>query len=109
MYGADRIYRDFISIYDRTGKEVAPDVLTFIDEVADSYGAMRLRSSQMYTILYLGMVAEERKAGSRLGKRIKRLGVHKLLVEKQSVSNAANFMRGMRWREIDALGMTRGF
>ena len=96
MYGADRIYRDFISIYDRTGKEVAPDVLTFIDEVADSYGAMRLRSSQIYTILYMGMVAEERKAGSRLGKRIKRLGGHKLLVEKQSVSDAANFMRGMR-------------
>ena len=109
MYGADRIYRDYISIYDRTGKEVAPNVLTFIDEVADSYGAMRLRFSQIYTILYMGMVAEERKAGSRLGKRIKRLGVHKLLVEKQSVSDAANFMRGMRWREIDALCMTRGF
>lgn len=70
---------------------------------------MKLRFAQIYTILYMGMVAEERKAGTRLGKRIKRLGVHKLLVENQSVSDAANFMRGMRWREIDALCSARGY
>ena len=108
-FGADKIYRDFISLYDQTGKDVSDRVLKFIDSLAESYGNMKLRFAQIYTILYMGIVAEERKAGTRLGKRIKRLGVHKLLVENQSVSDAANFMRGMRWREIDALCSVRGF
>ena len=55
------------------------------------------------------MVAEEKKAGTRLGKRIKRLGVYKLLVENLSVEESANFMRGMNWRQIDALCRERGF
>ena len=57
----------------------------------------------------MGMVAEEKKAGTRLGKRIKRLGVYKLLVENLSVEESANFMRGMNWRQIDALCRERGF
>jgi len=55
------------------------------------------------------MIAEERKANTRLGKRIKRLGIHALLMESVSVANAANFMRGMGWREIDRLCRERGF
>jgi hypothetical protein len=57
----------------------------------------------------MGMIAEERKAGTRLGKRIKRLGVHKFLIEKKTVTEAANFMRGMGWRQIDAMCKERGF
>lgn len=109
VFGADKIYQDFISIYERTENNVSSHVLEYIDVMANSYGEMRLRFSQIYTILYMGMVAEERKAGTRLGKRIKRLGVHKLLVENKSVSESANFMRGMRWREIDRLCSERGF
>ena len=45
----------------------------------------------------------------RLGKRIKRLGIHELLVEGKSVSDAANFMRGMGWREIDSICRGYGF
>jgi hypothetical protein len=55
------------------------------------------------------MLAEEKKAGTRLGKRIKRLGVHKLLIEKRTVDEAANFMRGMNWRTIDTMCKERGF
>lgn len=109
VFGADRIYRDFVSIYEQTGRAVSSQVLGYIDVVAEAYGDMRLLFSQIYTILYMGMVAEEQKAGTRLGKRIKRLGVHKLLVEKVPVAEAANFMRGMRWREIDELCRFRGF
>lgn len=96
-------------LYEKTGREIDDGVLAFIDELARSYGDMNLRFSQIFTILYMGMVAEERKAGTRLGKRIKRLGVHKLLIEDQSVSDSANFMRGMRWRDIDLLCRQRGF
>ena len=63
----------------------------------------------LFTILYMGMIAEERKANTRLGKRIKRLGVHMLLLEGREVDDAANCMRGMNWREIDALCKARKF
>jgi len=55
------------------------------------------------------MISEENKANTRLGKRIKRLGVHKLLIENQPVYEAANFMRGMDWRTIDRLCAERNF
>ena len=42
-FGADKIYRDFISLYDQTGKEVSDRVLEFIDSLAESYGNMKLR------------------------------------------------------------------
>ena len=57
----------------------------------------------------MGMLAEENKAFTRLGKRIKRLGMHKLLIENETVADAANFMRGMGWRQIDAMCKERGF
>lgn len=46
------------------------------------------------------MIAEENKAGTVLGKRIKRLGVHQVLLENISPRIAANFSRGMRAKEI---------
>ena len=57
----------------------------------------------------MAMVAEERKAGTRLGKRIKRLGVHQLLMEHKSPYDSANFTRGMDWKEIAGLCEECGF
>lgn len=108
-FGSEKIYTDFVSIYNLTQKEVEQSVLEKIDEVAATYPNAQLEFSKIYTILYMGMVAEEKKAGTRLGKRIKRLGVYKLLVENLSVEKSANFMRGMNWRQIDALCRERGF
>ena len=105
----NKVYVDFVSIYDATGKGVEASVLSIIDQIAATYGDKALEFSKIYTILYMGMIAEERKAHTRLGKRIKRLGMHKLLVEKRTADEAANFMRGMRWRQIDAMCKERGF
>lgn len=55
------------------------------------------------------MIAEKRKQYTRLGKRIKRLGIYKLLIEKSNIYEAANFMRGMNWKDIDKLCKNRGF
>ena len=57
----------------------------------------------------MAMIAEEQKKFTRLGKRIKRLGIYKLLIENRSVSESANFMRGMGWRDIATLCEERGF
>lgn len=109
-YGAGKIYKDFIDFYDQTGKAVEQRVLEFIEHIAViGYGDKWLDFTKIFTILYMGMLAEENKAFTRLGKRIKRLGMHKLLIENETVSDAANFMRGMGWQQIDAMCKERGF
>lgn len=108
-YTTQKVYDDYIQIYNLTGKEVSQSVLTQITNIASSYGADKNNVDIIFTILYLAMIAEENKANTKLGKRIKRLGIFKLLFENSPVSHAANFMRGMNWRDIDVLCKERGF
>jgi len=109
-YGPDRVYDDYVSIYDITGKSVDEEVLNHISLIANKYDADDvLEVDILFSILYMAMIAEEHKANTRLGRRIKRLGIHFLLYEDASVSYAANFMRGMNWRKIAALCEERGF
>ncbi|SFP80039.1 hypothetical protein SAMN05216343_11511 [Oscillibacter sp. PC13] len=108
-YGADRIYRDYVRVYDMTGRQADSRVLSSITDIAETYGSDAQEIDIMFSILYMAMIAEERKENTRLGKRIKRLGIHVLLKENRSVGEAADFMRGMSWRRIDALCRERGF
>ena len=109
VYGVDRIYQDYVKVYDLEGKAVDKAALVEISDIASFYGNDALELDKIFSILYMAMIAEERKAYTKLGKRIKRLGVHKLLIEGETVQQAANFMRGMGWRDIDALCRKRGF
>ncbi len=108
-HGANRLYADFVRLYHRTGKDVEEAVLAAITRTAAAYGEEALGVDIVFTILYMGMIAEERRENTRLGKRIKRLGMHILLAENASPAAAAHFMRGMGWREIDRLCRERGF
>lgn len=108
-YGTERIYNDFIRIYDSTQNELNSETLDMITDITDSYGENSLELNIVFSTIYAAMIAEEKKAYSRLGKRIKRLAVHKLLIEDCSVYDSANFMRGMGWREISCLCEQRGF
>ena len=108
-YGVQKVYADYVEVYNLTGKEVEQSVLERISKIASSYDEDSLTIDVIFSILYMAMIAEERKKNTRLGKRIKRLGIHKLLIEKSNVLDAANFMRGMGWREIDSLCRARGF
>lgn len=109
QYGENKVYADYVAVYDLTGTQVENAVFNVIAQRALSYGENALSVEIMLSVLYLAMIAEERKANMKLGKRIKRLGVHKLLFDGGNVSNSANFMRGMGWREIDALCRQYGF
>lgn len=108
-YGIDRVYSDYVLVYNLVGKSVDSADLVEITNIASAYGNDALELDKIFTILYMAMIAEERKANTRLGKRIKRLGIHKLLIEGKSVYEAANFMRGMKWMAIAALCEERGF
>ena len=108
-YSVEKVYTDYVQVYNLTGKEVEQPALAEISRISASYGRYALDVDIIFSILYMAMIAEERKKYTRLGKRIKRLGIYKLLIEKRSVYEAANFMRGMGWRDIDALCRERGF
>lgn len=108
-FGTDKVYNDYVKVYDLTGRQISKDVLDNISRLSEEYGTSANQIDIIFSILYMAMIAEERKAGTRLGKRIKRLGIHKLLIENPPVREAANFMRGMGWRDIARLCEERGF
>ena len=95
QYGVNRIYQDYVSVYNLVGKAVDKADLDEITNIAAYYDENALELDKIFSILYMAMIAEERKAYTKLGKRIKRLGVHKLLIEGNTVQQSANFMRGM--------------
>ena len=88
---------------------VSNSALENISRLAEAYGQDSLKMDTIFSTLYMAMIAEEQKEHTRLGKRIKLLGIYALLIEHRPVHDAANFMRGMGWREIDALCRARGF
>ena len=108
-YGAERIYADFVQVYDMTGKQLENHKLQIISEIASTYGKDSLAMDILLSILYVAMISEEKVTYTKLGKRIKRLGVHLLLLENASVDYAANIMRGKKWYDIDADCKERGF
>ena len=108
-HGLRRLYDDYVRIYEHTGDSVDGETLELAGTLASGYGEDAPEVERIFCILHMAMVAEERKANSRLGKRIKRLGIHLLLLENWPVEASANFMRGMGWRDIAALCADRGF
>ncbi|MCH5262828.1 MAG: hypothetical protein J1F42_07940 [Lachnospiraceae bacterium] len=112
QYGAEKVYNDFVSVYNSTGKNVEQTALDKITQIASSYknkAGDALEMDIVFTILYMAMIAEENKQYTKLGKRIKRLGVHMVLVENVDVTQAATCMNGKKWQEIDRMCKDRGF
>lgn len=108
-YGAKKVYDDFVSIYELTTNQMETSILDKIEEISKDYNDDSLSVAIDFTIIYLGMIAEENKRFTKLGKRVKRLGIHQVLMEGMSYKQAADFSRGMGWRDIDSLCKERGF
>jgi len=108
-YGAKKIYDDFVKIYHVTDSIIKPRVLDDISNISSTYGIESLKFDKLFTILYAGMIAEENKNGAILKKRIKRLGMHQLLLDDLTPYQAANFSKGKKWRELDVECVNRGF
>lgn len=109
IYGTQRLYSDIKKIFVLTGKEFDAKVLDYISLVSEGYGENKLKIEILFTILYAAFIAEENKANTKLGKRIKLLGIHQVLIEDISPEIAANFSRGMPWHNISKLCEDRGF
>jgi hypothetical protein len=100
-HGAERLYIDFLAVYHRTTKDNSPHVFEMIYHMAKIYGDDDLEVDMLLSILYAGMIAEENKRRARLRKRVKRLGVHQVLLEGLDPAAAATFSKGKPWDVID--------
>ena len=103
------LYLDFVSIYEQTTASLSKAVLQTISDLSKGHTGHETLSDYIFTSLYAGMIAEENKDGTVLRKRIKRLGLHQLLIEERPPSYAANFSGGKNWPELELECRVRGF
>lgn len=110
LYPEGKVYEDFLSIYNLTTANLDANVITLIDDIVGTYNEEhRIDVEKWFTVIYGGMIAESKKANTRLGRRIKRLGVFQVLIQGMLPTNAANFSKGRGWRELDAIMTNNGF
>jgi hypothetical protein len=108
-HSPQKMYDDFVQIYAPTTKNIDAAVIELITEIANTYNSDAEEIDIWFTILYAGMIAEENKAHAVLKKRIKRLGMHQILIENFEPHTAANFSKGKKWRDLDVIMKERGF
>ena len=109
QYGTLAVYNAFKRIYDVAQRELHPVAISIIDQASKRFSASKLKPKLYFSILYLCMVAEQNYPNTRLGKRLKRLGIYQLLFEEMDVQEAANWSRGKSWRVIADECEKRGF
>jgi len=109
IHGVDKIYGDFVQLYDVTRKDIDDDALKLIDQISNYYGIDEFEVNKTFTILYAAMVSEENKKDTKLGKRIKRLGVFQMLIENYTIEEATQFSMGKKAEYLAQLCRERGF
>ncbi len=108
-HGHRKIYNDFVVLFDRTTKNINPKIFSLIKVLSESYNEDAREIELWYNVLYAGMIAEENKQHAVLKKRIKRLGMHQVLIDNLEPGFAAGFSRGKKWRDLDKLMKAKGF
>ena len=108
-FGSQKIYDDFVVIYNRTSKNIDPVVFELIAILSKNYKEDATEIELWFNVLYAGMIAEENKENAILKKRIKRLGVHQVLIDGILPEMAAVFSKGKKWKELDEIMKSKGF
>ncbi len=107
--GPQKIYDDFVVIYNRTTKNTDSKVFDLILSLSKFYNEDAEEVEQWFNVIYAGMIAEENKEGAILKKRIKRLGIHQVLIDGIAPKVAAVFSKGKKWHELDEIMKEKGF
>lgn len=106
VYGDDKVYNDFLKVYDEAkfnyDEHNAYQIIQSID--SHYYG----NTEHWWAVFYMTMVAEEHKENTILGKRIKRLGVYNVIYDGYSPKFTAEYMKNKDWIELDSLMIERG-
>lgn len=110
-YGISKIWDLFVSIYEHTDEHINPKVFDCIVKYStmlfDDEDALNIAID--FSIIYMGMIAEENKENAILKKRIKRLGLYQILYCNMSPAEAAAFSKGKSWMTLDRLCSKYGF
>lgn len=106
QYGTYQVWKDFCSLYQivDTG-ESDKDVLTLIKSIDMHYNDDTIL---WWLIFYMTMLAECKKENTILKKRIKKLGVYNILFDMYEIDYVVQYMKGMKWQELDELMIERG-
>ena len=105
-----RIYSEILQVFTISGKDIEREVIKKIVEISNRHDAKNVESIKiLYTKYYYAFVAEENRARTVLGKRVKMLGIYQVLLENFSPEDAANFSKGMSGKTIADLCSVRGF
>jgi hypothetical protein len=109
-YKENKVYQDFVCIYENTTSTINQITLTLIDEIVSTYNIEdNVLIEQWFTVIYAGMIAEENKKNAILKKRIKRLGMHQVLIMGMPANQAASFSKGKNWRDLNEIMINLGF
>lgn len=60
-FGTDKVYSDYVKVYDLTGKQVTKAVLDSITLLSEEYGASANQVDIIFSIPYMAMITEEKK------------------------------------------------
>jgi hypothetical protein len=108
-HGSAKVYNDFIEIYHATTKQYSQAVVERIKQISQEYDDDAEDAEIWFSVIYGGMIAEENKEGMILKKRIKRLGMHQVLLENYAPALASKFSVGKQWKDLNTLMRERGF
>ena len=108
-FGPQKVYDDFVVIYNRTTKNVDAKVFELITILSRFYDTDAAEMELWLNVIYAGMIAEENKENAILKKRIKRLGMHQVLIDGMPPGAAAVFSKGKKWKELDEIMRLMGF
>lgn len=100
QYGIWKVYQDILHFYEHTGKIVDDRVINEILNISLSYGNNVDFAYNAFMQIYYGMIAEENKENTRLGKLIKMNGLYRVLMERVPVDIAATECCGQSYVDI---------
>ena len=110
-YTNEKVYGDFVKIYNLVSNRVEKKVTDLIIDLAKKNYKEDISKNVAinFTVVYAGMVAERNKRYTVLKERIKRLGMYQILVLKYSSGDAANFSKGKKAKDLDVICKGYGF
>ena len=105
-YGKQKVYNDFLKVYNIVDANFNPkEVLKNAEEIDSAYDE---NTTLLWIVLHMTMIAEERKENAILKKRIKHLGVYNLLFDEYNIDYITTYMKDTNWRKLDKLMKERG-
>lgn len=91
QYGNEKVYNDFLQVYECVRKDVTNRECYEVTREVDSH---YVEDTQVWwVIFFMTMYAECMKENTKLGKRIKHLAVYNVLIDKDEVEYVTQYMK----------------